>query len=99
MDAVHACENDSVIYKYEIPVMHGAFTLKLPEGSIILDFQHQPSLKKLVIWCLVHRSVMDIERTFYLMFTGETFDKGNYEYVGTTQDDQLRYAFHLFEKK
>ena len=84
------------IWKFDVPL--GDFKLSMPKGAEILTFQTQRDIPR--IWALIDWDVAGAAREireFTLQGTGMgfNFDKGNY--IGTIQQQDGSFIWHLFE--
>ncbi len=75
------------VYKYQIPTLHGDFTLKIP-GDLdtqILSIQWQQEFP--VLWVLVDPRDVPMERHFRAVMTGEDIDLGTsaFKFLQTLQ--------------
>ena len=82
------------IWKFRVP-LSGTPTINMPIGAEILSFQTQDD--QLCIWAIVDTE-KDVEpREFLIVGTGHSFDESNAKYIGTTQQENGRFVWHLFE--
>ena len=84
------------IWKFDVK-LHG-FELEMPKGAKILTFQTQQDIPR--IWVLIDWDVAGTAketRKFMIQGTGMgfNFDKGNY--IGTVQEMDGEFIWHLFE--
>lgn len=63
--------------------------------SAILSVQCQSN--SVTLWLVVNPDKPLVERRFVVMDTGQTFDRGGIEYVGTVQVDGGTVVRHIFE--
>jgi len=85
------------IWKYEIPIEDGNFSISMPVGSKILSFQVQKGTP--MIWCRVNTDLDLIKRVFKLYGTGHPFENKDGKYIGSIQLYNGDLIFHLFEKE
>ena len=86
-----------VIYKYKIEPGND-IVVRMPGSAIILDVRTQG--KDACIWALVDRNkdeVVNVDRHFKLVPTGETFSDTKLRYIGTFHNVGGWMVFHLFE--
>lgn len=82
------------IYKYELTLDGGK--LMLPWNSVMRSFQVQDN--KLIIWAEFHvgNEPTFTERSFVIIYTGESFIEDGKVYIGTVQHAGL--VLHLYEQ-
>lgn len=88
---------ESIIFKYAIEP--GENALWMPVGAKPLAFEFQGGLPH--IWCQIPTQSIDEElyedRIVKVVMTGEHFDDGGFEYVGTSL--KMMYVYHVYMSK
>ena len=82
------------IWKFEIP-LEEKIALAMPKGTQIIAFQMQGD--KACIWGIVEPSRCIETRKFVIRGTGHEFEDDPGTYVGTVQEFEGRFVWHLFE--
>ena len=86
------------IWKFEIPI-GDHIKIEMPECAKILSFQKQ--YEKFFIWAIVDIDAKMETRTFRIYGTGHDIfsDSLEYlgEYIGTVQQNEGQFVWHLFE--
>ena len=84
------------VFKYRLPEFNeGSFSLSLPEGAKILTVQVHQDWPN--IWALVSPDNPDEIRKFLLTGTGREIREKDLRYIGTVQEKDGEYVWHLFE--
>ena len=92
------------IYRYPIAIIDGIQTVTLCSGARILhfgsQFKNQQEGETLAIWAPFIENVPTEERRLLIVGTGHEIPDDevfNYNYVGTTMQDDGKLVWHLFE--
>ncbi len=84
-----------IIYKYDIQVLLQFFTIIMHDDAQILDVQNQHNIAR--IWALIDDEKPTMERHFMIAGTGHSIKATNHKYIGTFQQEDGNFIWHLFE--
>lgn len=85
---------NKVVHKYQILDQLPVQILSLPAGAVPLHLAFQFGF--LCLWCLVDSDAPMQERTVYIYNTGHSINPSDVTYVGTVQEEEGVYVWHVF---
>lgn len=86
------------VWKYQLPTDEDYYTLRMPEGALILCVQKQPGSEGVnTMWALVDPSGELTDRHFRTAGAGHPINDVIVGYIGTVQHLNGLFVTHVFE--